>query len=271
MTNRKIKWLLLCLLILNIILVSKLKSDALNNSPLDEFEKQISCYNCYDKDSLNLYYQKYQESYSIEYVLNSINFPEFYDYNTISPAITCNNIILVNRKYYVGATYIPDSLVDIGDIPKIHRENEIILLDKQTLEAYTRMVHDATFEGIELTVFSGYRSYTRQEELFTHGNDPMYIAMAGHSEHQTGLAIDVSTKDTGLTLYFENTLSFHFLKNNAYKYGFILRYPKDKTEITGYGYEPWHYRYVGVEVAKYIYENNLTLEEYIYNYTIINA
>ena len=89
----------------------------------------------------------------------------------------------------------------------------------------------------------------------------MCSAKKEHSEHQTGLAVDVSDKN-GDYDNFINTKEFEWMKNNAYKYGFILRYPKYKTDITGYMYEPWHYRYVGINIARYIYENNITLEEY---------
>ena len=98
----------------------------------------------------------------------------------------------------------------------------------------------------------------------------LYLAKPGYSEHQTGLSIDVGTKDSGLTIHFENTLAFKTLKENAHLFGFILRYPKDKEELTGYAYEPWHFRYVGPVHAKIIYENNLTLEEYFYYYFILN-
>ena len=89
-----------------------------------------------------------------------------------------------------------------------------------------------------------------------------YSARAGYSEHQTGLAVDIYNKVLPYTS-FEETEEFTWMQENAYKYGFILRFPKDKTNITGYQYESWHYRYVGKEVAKEIHENNLTLEEYL--------
>ena len=88
-----------------------------------------------------------------------------------------------------------------------------------------------------------------------------YSARPGFSEHHTGLAIDIDNIKTSYT-DFDKTKEFIWMQENAYKYGFILRYPEDKVDITGYIYEPWHYRYVGVEAAKYIYENNMTLEEY---------
>ena len=85
-----------------------------------------------------------------------------------------------------------------------------------------------------------------------------YSARPGSSEHQTGLAVDINAADD----WFNNTKEAKWLANNAYKYGFILRYPKGKEYITGYQYESWHYRYVGEKVAKYIYEHDITYEEY---------
>ena len=91
-----------------------------------------------------------------------------------------------------------------------------------------------------------------------------YSARAGTSEHQTGLATDVNSVSTS----FENSSAFKWLEKNSYKYGFILRYPKGKEHITGYMYEPWHYRYVGSEVAKVIKEKNITYEEYYATYIL---
>lgn len=92
-----------------------------------------------------------------------------------------------------------------------------------------------------------------------------YSARPNHSEHQTGLAMDLSTDGT-LSEAFENTEQFKWLNENAHKYGYILRYKKDKVYMTGYTYEPWHYRYVGVEVATIIKNENLTFEEYYVKY-----
>ena len=88
-----------------------------------------------------------------------------------------------------------------------------------------------------------------------------YSARPGFSEHQTGLAVDIA--NINKTLIEENDKEFTWLKNNAHKYGFILRYQKNAEKITGYIYEPWHYRYVGTELASYIYSNNITYDEYI--------
>ena len=116
---------------------------------------------------------------------------------------------------------------------------------------------------------SAYRSYDRQRVLYDNAikENGKFIADSdtarpGHSEHQTGLTIDVSSNKQGNMLNFDNTSSFYWMQNNAYKYGFILRYTKETEFITGYMNEPWHYRYVGKDIAKYIYEHPMTYEEY---------
>ena len=132
------------------------------------------------------------------------------------------------------------------------------------------MFKDAKRKNLDLTVFSAYRSFYKQHSIYNLSSDKSFVAIPGTSEHQTGMAVDISTKDTGLSIHFENTDEFLFLKENSYKYGFILRYPKDLISITGYPYESWHYRYVGVELATFLHDFNLTLEEYLYMYVELN-
>lgn len=130
------------------------------------------------------------------------------------------------------------------------------------------MAKDAKNDGYTIIAVSTYRSYEYQDRLYKNYVKEkglyyadMCSARAGHSEHQTGLAVDVA--DISLDYdNFEKTKEFKWMTNNAYKYGFILRYPIAKFHITGFKYEPWHYRFVGTDIAKFIYENNLTLEEY---------
>lgn len=159
-------------------------------------------------------------------------------------------------------------------IPKVPlvapRGNEKNLMRKEAAKALEKMCNDAK-ENANLNIFlgSGYRSPERQNEVYAaeiknEGEvGKQYVAVPGHSEHQTGLAVDLTCKSMKFLLEenFEDTKEGQWLINNAYKYGYILRYPKGKENITGYNYEPWHYRYVGVELSSYIHENNLTLEE----------
>ena len=115
-----------------------------------------------------------------------------------------------------------------------------------------------------LYIYSAYRSYERQVEIYNNSNNPNYVAIPGSSEHQTGLALDVATLDSGLTIHFKNTHEYDLLKNNCMNYGFIIRYPENMQSLTGYNFEPWHLRYVGRESSIYIMNNNLTLEQFVY-------
>jgi D-alanyl-D-alanine carboxypeptidase len=101
-------------------------------------------------------------------------------------------------------------------------------------------------------------------KIFNNASNLNFVASPGTSEHQSGLVLDVSTLQYGLIQDFQYSKEFEILKNNCMNYGFIIRYPKNKENITGYYFEPWHLRFVGKDIAKYIMMNNLTLEEYIF-------
>ena len=133
------------------------------------------------------------------------------------------------------------------------------------------MSNAAKKDGLHIYNVSGYRSYNTQKSLYNgyvsrngQAKADTFSARAGTSEHQTGLATDVNSVSDS----FANTKEYKWLINNSYKYGFILRYPKGKEFITGYKYEPWHYRYVGKDVAKIIHEKNITYEEYYATYIL---
>lgn len=182
--------------------------------------------------------------------------------STVKKALFPNTFItLVNKTYYLDKDYIPKNLVYIND--KVKCANLDIYLNETVFKKYQEMIQDLGLS--DLYVFSGYRSYEKQVFLYNYYKDDFLSAKPGHSEHQTGLAIDVSLLDIGLIEDFKFTNEYQILINNAHKYGFILRYPENKTNITGYVYEPWHLRFVGEKIARFIYENNLTLEEFIYD------
>ena len=135
---------------------------------------------------------------------------------------------------------------------------------------YLLSAHKET--GRKIKSISGFRSYDYQKNLYARyvrrdgeRKASMYSAKPGHSEHQTGLAFDIGGPNQNYWLRnsFDSTKEGIWLKDNAHRFGFILRYPKGKTHITGYDYEPWHFRYVGIEDATEIYKNNLTLEDYL--------
>ncbi|MGL4739769.1 MAG: M15 family metallopeptidase [Sarcina sp.] len=181
-------------------------------------------------------------------------------------------VILCNKDIMLGESYIPTDLV-IPKVPLTHDKTaQQSQLRKPAAEALEKMLSDAKkVAGLEeLYLVSGYRSYDYQYNIFHNSmrnrgkeHTEKYMAKPGHSEHQTGLTADISTRGMGFALIesFENTKEGQWLANNAHKYGYILRYPKDRVETTGYAYEPWHFRYVGVEVSTYMFENKLVLED----------
>lgn len=153
-------------------------------------------------------------------------------------------------------------------------------VDERAYPDLQAMLDDARAEGLSPIVCSSYRTREKQQELFVRRVGRLtaagyseqeavteagkWVAVPGTSEHQTGLALDIiSSSYQVLDRDQENTAEQRWLMENSYKYGFILRYPSDKSEITGINYEPWHYRYVGKEAAKEIYEKGLCLEEYL--------
>ena len=142
----------------------------------------------------------------------------------------------------------------------------------EAAEAFHRLVETAAEEGIDIVMTTAYRSYEFQQILWDNyvaqkGEEEANKTSArpGESEHQTGLAVDLSTSEIDYrnSSDFADTAAGRWVAENAHKFGFILRFPEDKTDITGYSYEPWHIRYVGLTATADIYEENLTLEEYL--------
>lgn len=180
------------------------------------------------------------------------------------------HMVLVDKYHFLPSDFIPEDL-RVVDVPST-REVETIDEVADQVEA---MFAAAKAAGEEIYLLSGYRSYDYQEGIFrrrvnNYGFEEAekVVAIPGESEHQTGLAIDVTTAEMNFDLgqSFDQTTSFDWLEKNCYKYGFILRYPKDKTAITGYIYEPWHFRYIGDQVlAKQLMESGMTLDEYYAN------
>ena len=172
-----------------------------------------------------------------------------------------SGILIVNEQNPLSADYVPDELVNLYEMRHSFRLSRAdIYLTYSAYLAAQEMFAAAEAENVNgFTITSGYRSYQRQAEVYAESK-PGYAQKPGCSEHQTGLCFDVTAENTG---GFENTPQYAWLRKNAHKYGFIQRYPADKASVTGISYEPWHYRYVGVDAATEIYKNNLTLEEYL--------
>ena len=163
-------------------------------------------------------------------------------------------VLIASKKYPLPKTYNPGE-------------------DPSARAALDEMIAAAKKNGFVLVAFSGFRSCEYQNTLYTNyanrdGKEAAdrYSARPGYSEHQTGLSFDIGEKgheDLWLTSEFGETEAGQWLVNNAHKYGFILRYPEGKENITGYMYESWHFRYLGKELAQKVYESRLTLEEYL--------
>lgn len=174
---------------------------------------------------------------------------------------------LISKKYPLGKTYSPN-LAPVID-------GSSVTADTRVADAYKLMYADALKEGLVLTPYSAYCSYSRQQTNYENkvqafvlqgmtedeakANAEKRIEPAGCSENGAGLSVDIVSASAG----FSSTDEYKWLVNNAHKYGFVLRYPEDKTDITGIIYQPWHWRYVGIEVANEMKSNNLCLEEYL--------
>ena len=175
--------------------------------------------------------------------------------------------VLISKKYPLGKAYSPTLSPVI--------EGSSVTADTRVSEAYQLMYADALKQGLVLTPYSAYCSYSRQQSNYENkvqafvlqgmtedearANAEKRIEPAGCSENGAGLSVDIVSASAG----FSSTDEYKWLVENAHKYGFVLRYPEDKTDITGIIYQPWHWRYVGVDVANEMKSNNLCLEEYL--------
>lgn len=174
-------------------------------------------------------------------------------------------LVLVNKYHKLSNDYVPSDLETINSKYQWYgRSNQ---LRKDARIAFEEMCKAALNDNIYIYAGSGYRSYSTQLYLYNNyvsrdgfAAAETYSARAGYSEHQTGLAMDIANKTDFIS---EGDKEYDWLVANSYKYGFILRYPKDKEKITGYIYEEWHYRYVGKDIAKEVYDSGLTYDEFM--------
>ena len=213
---------------------------------------------------LNYYKDNKDKSISdIIAIINTNTNNEFYT-NTNETDTSKNELMLLNKYNYLTANYNPD---DLEVFTNVYAYGENQSLRHDAYQAFIEMWDAAYKDGYKLIVNSAYRSYDEQKEIYDKYSSwykeeaDKKAARPGYSEHQTGLAVDIQSY-CSQKVEFEECEEFTWLSNNAYKYGFVLRYPKDKEYLTGYAYESWHYRYVGEKVAKYIHDNNITFDEY---------
>ncbi len=181
---------------------------------------------------------------------------------------------LVNKLNQLPESYIPGDLREPQVRFSFSGPDEKRNLRDVAASGLEMMFEAADTASIQLFALSGYRSYNRQRDIYNNNVSTRGVeatdkvsARPGHSEHQTGLAMDITSASAGFDLIyaFGETKEGIWVQENAHLYGFIVRYGKDKTPITGYDYEPWHLRYVGLDLASYIYEHQITLEELYIN------
>jgi len=246
--------------------VSKTKSDKEKKlDKLNNIQKKVEYFNFNYLDRYIAYKEKHKDL-SDEQIIKNINMnldKKHYENPTLTKNLNTETI-LVNKYYNLEKTYVPKNLEPISSTYALAN----MKLVNYAKEAFESLAQAAKKENLNIVAMSTYRSYDYQVDLYNRyvkedGKNAAdtYSGRPGHSEHQTGLAVDVfNNKETYTN--FEKTKEFTWMQNHAHEYGFILRFPKDKVNETGYEYESWHYRYVGKKIAKYIKENNISFEEY---------
>lgn len=245
------------------------KKSKKNNSKLDELENINEKITYFKNDNIDRYinYKKNNQDLEITQIIKNVNMN--LDKIPYEDAIEIedkdNQLVLVNKYNYLGENFIPKNLENINNQYALNN----MKLVNYAKEAFEEMAKAAKKENLKIVAMSSYRSYSYQVDLYNKykkkdGQEAAdkYSGRPGFSEHQSGLAVDVYNEKTEYT-NFESTKEFIWMEDHAHEYGFIIRFPKGKENETGYQYESWHYRYVGIEVATYIKNNNISLEEYI--------
>ena len=180
----------------------------------------------------------------------------------INGATYIDDVLIANKTYALPQDFIPTN----PDQP-VNADRSSTCLDKTLMSAWNTMLKDATAKGLNIYIASGYRSYNYQVNVYNRyvksdgaAVADTYSSRPGNSEHQTGLCFDLNTIEDS----FQYTNEGKWVNDNCYKYGFCIRFPKGKDSATGYQYESWHLRYVGVDLATKLYNNGdwLSLEEY---------
>lgn len=188
--------------------------------------------------------------------------------NLAEPTALGQYLVLVNHEYTLSSDYEPDDLIK----PSVRNDSGAILMREEAAHALEDLFASADADGMHLIATSGYRSYDTQELIYKRKikntgsveKANLLVAIPGTSEHQLGLAMDLKCKTVqNLHPSFANSKEGQWIAEHAHEFGFIIRYKKEWTDITGYSYEPWHIRYVGKEHAQIIHELDIPLEEYI--------
>lgn len=217
-------------------------------------------------------YTTYNRSWSNVYIGNARYFTPSSNLKAGIPKLTTTERLrLVNKHHGLSSSYRSRQLVTLT-IPTVYAKgSERTLMAAEAAYALARLYYDGRKQGHTLYALSAYRSYSTQASLYKYWVNARgtvyaskYVARPGHSEHQTGLAVDMTSRQMRMGLYssFDQTSEGKWMIQNAHRYGYIVRYPKGKEKITGYNYEPWHLRYVGVKEAMMIKQHNWTFEDW---------
>ena len=237
---------------------NKILIDYVKENKVEDIDKYIDV-DIFKPERIDRYLKANLEGYKekVKFVNMDLDKNYFEDPNIVKDySVT----MLVNKHNKLVEDYTPE----VVKLTKCSSGEEF--LTKEAKEAYDSLCDASIKDGVKLGVTSSYRSFESQTSIYnyylknkgqTYVNN--YVATPGFSEHQTGLVLDVKATSEET---FKYTKEYKWMINNSYKYGFILRYPEGKESITGYNAESWHYRYVGVEIATYIHENDITFEEY---------
>ena len=251
---------------------------ALASAEKDEFLLELLQDPYFIKAYLNRYTAYHEENSEslARQVVATVNTNTDYGYYTqdFDTNLEDDYLILVNKYYHLNADYVPDDLVSVSNRYYYGENHQIRSV---VYDAFIDMWNAANNEGIYLIINSSYRTYAEQQQVYDSYKDSRgttyadsIAARPGYSEHQTGLAIDIFSTEYTTTSNFKDSPAHQWLVNHAYQYGFIQRYEEDTEEITGFAEEAWHWRYVGVEVATYLHEHDITFDEY-YAYFILNG
>ncbi len=271
--DKKIIILITSIMILSVSIILGIKSMTSNDGQKKDLIDSIKNIKYYKEANQSRYikYQKENLNLNNDLVVLYVNIGIDKDFYTdIKPSLRPGTKeILVNKFYVLQSDYIPNDLEEIDDEYQVGGK----MLVSEAAASFNQMAKKAQQENLHIRAVSAYRSYDYQDNLYHRyvnrdgqTKADTYSARPGHSEHQTGLAVDVDNV-TQTFDNFGNTEEALWMRANAYKYGFILRYTKENEFITGYQEEPWHYRYVGVQIASKMREENISsYEEYYFKY-----
>lgn len=272
----------LILFIITLIVIISLGFIILKDNPKStskvrhSFITDAKCLPYYKSNNIKRYqdYHKLNNNLSVSDVVTRVNLNLDLPYYTNTKEAKYLNTFytLVNKYNYLKEEFVPNNLVEMTT----PYSKEGIYLVAEARDNFYKLVDKAKEEGLTIRAISAYRGYTYQKRLYDKyveadgvNKADTYSARPGFSDHQTGLAVDVDNATSSFE-NFTNTKEYQWMLDNSYKYGFILRYPSGKESITTYQFESWHYRYVGLKLAKKIKASNLTFDEYFTRYLALS-